>query len=82
MENDYITNHIYIQNPQTFGIDLNQIEVSLGTRPNSDGEILSTEDNDNTYHTFQQFHRDALTEEQKIFMIFMNIRPLYLKNEQ
>ena len=65
MESDYITNHIYMQNPQTFGIDLNQIEVSLGTRPNSDGEILSTEDNDNTYHTFQQFHRDALTEEQK-----------------
>ena len=65
MESDYVATHIYTQNPETFGIDLNQMEVSLGTRPNSNGEIVPSEDSNNSYNTFQQFHRNALTEEQK-----------------
>ena len=65
MESDYIATHIYMQNPESFGIDLRQTEVSLGTRPNSDGEIVTAEDSDSAYNTFQQFHRNALTEEQK-----------------
>lgn len=65
MESDYVTTHIYMQDPKAFGIDLNQIEVSLGARPSSEGELTSVEDMDNSYRTFQQFHRNALTEEQK-----------------
>lgn len=65
MESDYVATHIYTQNPETFGIDLNQIEVSLGTRPNGNGGIASAEDNNNSYNIFQQFHRNALTDEQK-----------------
>ena len=65
MENDYVATHIYMQNPESFGIDLSKTEVSLGARPNSDGEIVTAQDSDNAYNTFQQFHRNALTEEQK-----------------
>lgn len=65
MESDYVATHIYTQNPETFGIDLNQIEVSLGTRPNGNGGIAPAEDNNNSYNIFQQFHRNALTDEQK-----------------
>ena len=50
MESDYVATHIYTQNPETFGIDLNQIEVSLGTRPNGNGGIAPAEDNNNSYN--------------------------------
>ena len=46
-------------------IDLSKQKLSLGARPNSDGEIVTAQDSDNAYNTFQQFHRNALTEEQK-----------------
>ena len=65
MESDYVATHIYMQNPEAFGVDLDQIEVSLGARPNSDEEMIPVEDSDNAYKIFQQFHRNALTEEQK-----------------
>ena len=65
IESDYVATHIYMQDPEVFGIDLNQIEVSLGARPSSEGELASVEDDNNSYRTFQQFHRNALTEEQK-----------------
>ena len=36
MENDYVATHIYMQNPESFGIDLSKTEVSLGARPKDD----------------------------------------------
>lgn len=65
MESDYIATHIYTQNPEAFGIDTSQIEVNLGTRPNSEETIALVEDNNNSHKTFKQFHRNVLTEKQK-----------------
>ncbi len=80
MESDYIATHIYMQDPEAFGVDTSQIEVSLGARPSSENAPAPVEENDNSYEKFKQFDRNALTEEQKdIYDIYEYQVSLYQK---
>ena len=38
MESDYTTAHVYLQDPEAFGVDPDQISVSLGTRMDEESQ--------------------------------------------
>lgn len=64
MENDYTTMHVYLQDPEAFGIDREKVEVNLGTRLDAD-EPQADDEEQTGYEKFQEFDRDALTDEQQ-----------------
>lgn len=65
MESDYTTCHVYLQDPESFGIDREAMEVSLGARFSQ--EDLSDEKtaDSSSYDAFKEFERSLLTDEQK-----------------
>ena len=66
MESDYLTNHIYLENPQDFGVDESQITVSLGTRFDPDSFQQTRDDLDALEKEFSKFDREKLTAEQQV----------------
>ena len=64
MESDYTTKHIYLENPQDYGVDSSKVEVSLGSHPDKISEE-EREEFQETVDEFNQFHRDELTPSQQ-----------------
>ena len=64
MESDYTTMHIYLENPQDYGVDSSKVEVSLGSHPDKINEE-EREEFQETVDEFNQFHRDELTPSQQ-----------------
>ncbi len=65
MESDYTAMHIYLQNPSDFGVDINKVEVGLGSRPDEESMEESRETFENSLSEFRKFNRELLTDEQK-----------------
>ena len=66
MESDYLTNHIYLENPEDYGVDESQIAVSLGSRFSPES-FQETRDNlEALEKEFSKFDRDSLTPEQQV----------------
>lgn len=62
MKSDYTTMHIYLENPENYGIKRDEIEVSLGSRADDlDGE--DEEAFKETVAEFESFDRDELNPE-------------------
>lgn len=61
MESDYTTMHVYLENPEDFSVNRNDIEVNLGARPDKLDE--EEDDFEETVEAFNQFNRDELTPE-------------------
>lgn len=66
IENDYVTMHILLQNPEKFGIDSKKVKVSLGERANLDNQHKSYDEQQKLWKEFSKFNRKHLTEEQQI----------------
>ena len=64
MESDYTTMHVYLENPQEYGIDTSKVEVSLGSYPDKISE-QDRADFQETIDEFKQFKRDELTPSQQ-----------------
>lgn len=65
MESDYTSMHVYMQNPEEFGIDTDKVEVNLGTRLDEESQQKAMEEVNASYEEFQEFDRDDLTSEQQ-----------------
>lgn len=65
IENDYVTMHILLQNPEKFGIDSKKVKVSLGERPDIKNLHKSYDQQKKTWGNFSKFNRKHLTEEQQ-----------------
>ncbi|MBQ7916294.1 MAG: DUF885 domain-containing protein [Firmicutes bacterium] len=62
---DYTAYHIFVENPEVYGIDSADVEVNLGSRPTEDmAEGIAM--NQVLYDEFKTFNRDELTPEQQI----------------
>ena len=64
MEGDYITAHVYLENPEDFGVDLSQTPVTLGARFTDDGQE-AYEALEERYETFQTIRRDTLSPQEQ-----------------
>ena len=65
MEEDYVTAHCYLENPEDFGVDLSQTKVGLGTYFDEESLDEDSSEFELTYKEFQKFDRNLLTEEQQ-----------------
>ena len=65
MESDYTSMHVYMQNPEDFGIDTDKVEVNLGTRLDEKSQQKAMEEVNASYEEFKEFDRDDLTSEQQ-----------------
>ncbi|MFR8033462.1 MAG: DUF885 domain-containing protein [Lachnospiraceae bacterium] len=65
MESDYTTLHVYLQDPKAHGIDMDQVEIGLGMRPDPEGLEAQKKDVRDSYEELKRFNRNLLTEEQK-----------------
>ena len=71
MESDYTTAHVYLQDPESFGVDPDKISVSLGTRMDEESQQASLDAFEATCEEFRTFDRDELSaERQDIYDIF------------
>ena len=66
MESDWLTSHIYLEHPETFGINEDTMEVSLGEVPNKETYEETRESYKELEKEWNQFHREKLTEKQKV----------------
>lgn len=80
MENDYVTLHTYVTHPDDFGIDMSQVEVGLGMGASQDDQQKLKQALNDTYEQLMGFDYDALTEDQKILMIFIKHNYQLIKN--
>ena len=65
MESDYTTAHVYLQDPESFGVDPDKISVSLGTRMDEESQQASLDAFEATCEEFRTFDRDELSAEQQ-----------------
>ena len=71
MESDYTTAHVYLQDPEAFGVDPYQISVSLGTRMDEESQEEAMASFTATCEEFRTFDRDELSvEQQDVYDIF------------
>ena len=71
MESDYTTAHVYLQDSEAFGVDPDQISVSLGTRMDEESQEEAMASFTATCEEFRTFDRDELSvEQQDIYDIF------------
>ncbi len=71
MESDYTTAHVYLQDPEAFGVDPDQISVSLGTRMDEESQEEAMASFTATCEEFRTFDRDELSvEQQDVYDIF------------
>ena len=66
MESDWTYAHIYLENPEKFGVDESTIEVSWGEVPNDTIYDEIRQRNQELVNEWEQFHRDKLTDKQKV----------------
>ena len=65
MESDYTTAHVFLQHPENFGINPENIQVSLGTRPDETDWDQVMEQQQKSYDEFNSFDRELLTPQQQ-----------------
>lgn len=65
LESDYVTMHILTENPESYGVDADEVEVNLGTRLDPKTLEASLDEENESYKTFKSFNRNQLTEKQK-----------------
>ncbi len=65
MESDYLTAHTYLQNPENFGVNRNNITVQLGARPDETPSEAAQQAEQAAARTFSSFNRNILTETQR-----------------
>ena len=66
MESDWTYAHIYLENPEKFGVDESTIEVSWGEVPNDTIYDEIRQRDQELVNEWEQFHRDKLTDKQKV----------------
>lgn len=71
MENDYMTMHVYLENPKDYGVDVSKVKVGLGSYLDEDSQKETIEKENATYEKFKEFDRDKLTTtQQDIYDVF------------
>lgn len=65
MEGNYVNAHVYMQDPESFGVDASKMEVSLGSRFDEATFDQSREAFKESYDEFKSFDRELLNDEQK-----------------
>ncbi|MCD8028321.1 MAG: DUF885 domain-containing protein [Erysipelotrichaceae bacterium] len=65
MDSDYLTMHTYLEIPEDYGVDETKVEVSLGSRFDSETLEENKQMVKETYEKFQEFDRDDLSDEEK-----------------
>ena len=65
MEGNYVNAHVYMQDPESFGVDASKTEVSLGSRFDEATFDQSREAFKESYDEFKSFDRELLNDEQK-----------------
>lgn len=80
MESDYTTLHCFIENPEDFNIDMNNVEISFGSGYDQEALAQAKEITEKTAAKFNQFDRDALTtSQQETYDIYQSSLNLALK---
>lgn len=65
MENDYMSMHVYLENPKDYGVDVSKVKVGLGTYLDEDSQNQIIESEKSTYKKFKEFDREKLTAKQQ-----------------
>lgn len=65
MQSDYTTAHVYLVEPEKFGVDREALEVNLGSRYSEESAKEAREGLAALYEEFKTFDREKLSDEQK-----------------
>lgn len=65
MEDDYVSLHTYATSPEDFGIDMQHVEIGLGSGASDEDQQQSLQKLNDSYNQLIQFDYDALTDDQK-----------------
>ena len=65
MESDYTTMHVYLEQPEKYGVDKTKVEVNLGTRVDEESQKEALENAKKSWDAFEKFKRSHLTDEQQ-----------------
>lgn len=65
MESDYTTMHVYLEQPEKYGVDASKVEVNLGTRVDKKSQKEALEKVKKSWDEFDAFKRSHLTQEQQ-----------------
>lgn len=81
MESDYTSLHSFIENPQDFGIDLNNVEIGFGNGYSKEEFEEAKKLTEETAKKFSEFDRDLLTaKQQETYDIYQNSLELAQKS--
>ncbi|MEG0330672.1 MAG: DUF885 domain-containing protein [Longicatena sp.] len=65
MENDYLTTHIYLEHPENFDVNKQEIEIQIGEEINDKTIQKNINETKKAEKKFKEFDRDTLSDEQK-----------------
>lgn len=81
MESDYTSLHSFIENPEDFGIDLNNVEIGFGNGYSKEEFEEAKKLTEETAKKFSKFDRDLLTaKQQETYDIYQNSLELAQKS--
>lgn len=81
MESDYTSLHSFIENPEDFGIDLNNVEIGFGNGYSKEEFEEAKKLTEETAKKFSEFDRDLLTaKQQETYDIYQNSLELAQKS--
>lgn len=81
MESDYTSLHSFIENPEDFGIDLNNVEIGFGNGYSKEEFEKAKKLTEKTAEKFSEFDRDLLTaKQQETYDIYQNSLELAQKS--
>lgn len=81
MESDYTSLHSFIENPENFGIDLNNVEIGFGSGYSEEELEEAKKTTEETAERFAEFDRDLLTaKQQETYDIYQNTLELALES--
>lgn len=85
MEGDWLTAHNYLENPENYGVDISNAEISYGEVVSDEAFAQSIEDLKETRKTFDQIDRKWLTDAQKdtydVMSYILATSEMYAKEE-
>lgn len=65
MESNYLNTHVFLENPEDFGVDTSKITVEIDALPTEENKAEQLASMEASEKKFQSFDRDLLTDEQK-----------------
>lgn len=65
IEDEYLNMHVYLENPQNYGIDPSKVTVQIGDKFQEGDADEDRKENKELQEKFSQFDREQLTEEQQ-----------------